>query len=231
MEDILPRLSKAKVLLVCDVKNVYWHVQLEEASSLLTTFSTPYGRFKWNRLPFGLSSAPEIFQGNLDQCIQGLPCVARIVEYFLIWGEGETIEKAKQYHGVNVKRMLARAQSANLKLNQEKLKYKTTTVKFAAYILTASGGHKPDPDKGAAIVEIPAPQDVAGVRRFLGITNYFAKYLDGSISGRRVTSPTSNVGDEPNIQQLKCSLTASRRAGTSFGFTLFGLFLFTQPAL
>ena len=81
MEDILPRLSKAKVFTVCDVKNGFWHVQLEEASSLLTTFSTPYGRFKWNtpnRLPFGLSSAPEIFQRNLDQCIQGLPCVARI---------------------------------------------------------------------------------------------------------------------------------------------------------
>ena len=83
MEDILPRLSKAKVFTVCDVKNGFWHVQLEEASSLLTTFSTPYGRFKWNRLPFGLSSAPEIFQRNLDQCIQGLPCVARIVDDLL----------------------------------------------------------------------------------------------------------------------------------------------------
>ena len=60
MEDILPRLSKAKVFTACDVKNGLWHVQLEEASSLLTTFSTPYGRFKCNRLPFGLSSALEI---------------------------------------------------------------------------------------------------------------------------------------------------------------------------
>ena len=179
MEDILPRLSKAKVFTVCDVKNGFWHVQLEEASSLLTTFSTPYGRFKWNRLPFGLSSAPEIFQRNLDQCIQGLPCVARIVDDLLIWGEGETIEKAMQDHDVNVERMLERAQSANLKLNPEKLKYKMTTVKFAGYILTANGGHKPDPEKVAAIVEMPAPQDVAGVRRFLGMTNYFAKYLDG----------------------------------------------------
>ena len=175
----IPRLSKAKVFTVCDVKNGFWHVQLEEASSLLTTFSTPYGRFKWNRLPFGLSSAPEIFQRNLDQCIQGLPCVARIVDDLLIWGDGETIEKAMQDHGVNVEMMLEWAQSANLKLNTEMLKYKMTTVKFAGYILTANGGHKPDPDKVAAIVEMPAPQDVAGVRRFLGMTNYFAKYLDG----------------------------------------------------
>ena len=51
MEDILPRLTKAKFFTVCDVKNGCWHVQLDESSSLLTTFSTPYGRFKWTRLP------------------------------------------------------------------------------------------------------------------------------------------------------------------------------------
>ena len=50
--------------------------------------------------------------------------------------------------------------------------------KFAGYILT-SEGHKPDPDKVTAIVDMPPPKDVAGVRRFLGMTNYFVKYLDG----------------------------------------------------
>ena len=129
--------------------------------------------------PFGLSSAPEIFQRKLDQCIQGLPCVARIADDLLIWGKGETIEKAMQDHDVTVERMLERAQSANLKLNPEKLKYKITPVNFAGYILTANGGHKPDPDKIAAIVEMPAPQDMTRVRRFLGMTNYFEKYLDG----------------------------------------------------
>ena len=128
---------------------------------------------------FELSSAPVIFQRNLDQCIQDLPCVARIVDDLLTWVEGETIEKALQDHEVNVERMLERALSANLKFNPEKLKYKMTTVKFAGYILAANGGHKPDPDKVAAIVEMPAPQNVAGVRRFLGMTNYFAKYLYG----------------------------------------------------
>ena len=109
MEDILPCLTKAKFFTVCDVKNGLWHVQLDESSSLLTMFSTPNGRFKWTRLPFGLSSAPEIFQRNLDESIQGLPCVTRIVDDLLIWGEGDTIEEASQSHDSNVEGLLERA--------------------------------------------------------------------------------------------------------------------------
>ena len=47
---------------VCDVSNGFWHVKLDEESSLLTTFETPLGRYKWKRMPFGISPAPEVFQ-------------------------------------------------------------------------------------------------------------------------------------------------------------------------
>ena len=57
MEDVLPRLSRAKVFTVCDVRHGYWHVQLDEESSLLTTFNTPQGWFRWKQLPFGISLA------------------------------------------------------------------------------------------------------------------------------------------------------------------------------
>ena len=127
----------------------------------------------------------------MDESIQGLPCVARIVDDLLIWGEGDTIEEASQSHDSNVEGLLERARAANLRLNREKFNFKKTTVKFAGYILT-SEGHKPDPDKVTAIVDMPPPKDVAGVRRFLGMTNYFAKYLDGlsemSESLRQLTS-------------------------------------------
>lgn len=62
VDDILPKISKAKVFTVMDAKEGFWHVKLDEDSSLLTTFWTPFGRYRWTRLPFGLSSAPEEFQ-------------------------------------------------------------------------------------------------------------------------------------------------------------------------
>jgi len=60
LEDILPDLTKAKVFSKVDLSHGYWHCTLEEESSLLTTFSTPYGRYRWARLPFGLCELREL---------------------------------------------------------------------------------------------------------------------------------------------------------------------------
>ena len=79
-------------------------------------------------------------------------------------------------HDQNVKNLLERARAKNLKLNAEKFNFRKTKVKFAGYILTDTG-HTADPEKVRAIIEMPAPKDVEGVRRFLGMVNYFSKYL------------------------------------------------------
>ena len=55
-----------------DCSNGYWQVPLGSEASLLTTFATPFGRYKWNRMPFGISSTGEIFQKQLDQIIEDL---------------------------------------------------------------------------------------------------------------------------------------------------------------
>ena len=59
IEDILHNLSNPKIFSVVDAGNGYWHVEMDENSSKLTTFITPYGRYKWKRLPFGIASASE----------------------------------------------------------------------------------------------------------------------------------------------------------------------------
>ena len=62
IDDVLPELAKAKIFTKIDAKNGYWHVVLDDDSAKLTTFDTPFGRYRWKRLPFGLSVASEIFQ-------------------------------------------------------------------------------------------------------------------------------------------------------------------------
>ena len=87
------------------------------------------------------------------------------------------MEEAAYNHDRPVESLLDRARRKHLKLNPEKFNFRKTEVKFAGYILTNTG-HKPDPGKIRALVEMPAPSDVGGVRRFLGMTSYFAKYLN-----------------------------------------------------
>lgn len=69
IEDILPDLSKARIFSVFDAKDGFWHIQLDQASSFLTTFGTPWGRYRWLRMPFGISPAPEEFQRRMDKAL------------------------------------------------------------------------------------------------------------------------------------------------------------------
>lgn len=62
LDDILPKLAKSTVFSSLDAESGFWQIPLEEHSARLTTFITPLGRYCFKRLPFGITSAPEIFQ-------------------------------------------------------------------------------------------------------------------------------------------------------------------------
>ena len=72
IEDILPQLSKAKVFSVLDAKDGLWPVKLDKESSYLTTFSSPCGKLKWLRMPFGINTAPEEYQRRQTEHVSNL---------------------------------------------------------------------------------------------------------------------------------------------------------------
>ena len=157
MEEILPQLAKAKTFTVIDVKSGYWHVVLDNESSHLTTFGTPKGRYRWVRLPFGISVAADIFQKKLDEVLVGLENTARIVDDIIVWGDGDTEVEAQQSHDHHLERLMQRITRANVHLNADKLKYRCQEVRFAGYVLTAEG-HRADPEKVRAISEMEQTQ-------------------------------------------------------------------------
>ena len=101
IEDVLPELADVKVFSKADLKDGFLHIELDNESSLLTTFQTPWGRYCWKRMPFGISPAPELFQQKLDQNLEGLPGVHRIFDDLLITGKGDTLLAASQDHDRN----------------------------------------------------------------------------------------------------------------------------------
>ena len=176
IEDVATRLHGAKVFTKLDVRSGFWHITLDNASSYLTTFNTPFGRFRWRRMPFGIRSAPEVFQRRMHELIEGMPQVEVIADDFVVVGKGDTIEEANSDHDKNLVAFLRLCDEKGLKLNAEKLKLRQPEVSFIGHIATGKG-LKVDPAKVKAIREMPAPTDKAGVQRLLGLAQYLGKFL------------------------------------------------------
>ena len=117
LDELLPKLSKAKVFTTLDAKDGFYQVRLDEQSSLKTTFWAPFGRYKYLRLPFGINLAPEEFERKLHEKLEGLPGVAVIRDDILVMGYGENEVEANRNHDENLARLLEQARKANLCLN------------------------------------------------------------------------------------------------------------------
>lgn len=176
IEDIAMRLDKAKVFTVLDVRSGFWHVQLDTPSSLLTTFHTPFGRYRWLRMHFGISSAPEVFQRRMHELIEGLRGVEVVADDFVVIGFGDTVQEAATDHDRNLKELLSRCEQSNVRLNPDKIQFKQDKVPFIGHVATKEGLCV-DPEKVRAVLEMPIPTDVAAVQRLLGFTQYLSKFL------------------------------------------------------
>ena len=176
IEEILPELSKAKVFTKVDLKEGFLQVELDEESSKLTVFQTPWGRYRFHRMPFGITPAPEIFQMKLDQSLEGLKGVFKIGDDILISGQGETEREADEDHDRNLKSLLDRCRERNIKLNKKKFTFKCDDVQFIGHRLTKEG-LKPGPAKVKAILSMKKPDDIAAVQRLMGMVKYLSKFL------------------------------------------------------
>ena len=176
IEDILPELSKARVFTKADLKDGFLQIQLDDASSKLTTFQTAWGRYRWLRMPYGISPAPKCFQQKLDQCLEGLKGVYKIAGDLLVIGQGDTDEEADQDHDQNLKNLLDRCRTKGIKLNKDKFQFKCSEVSFIGHVMT-KGGLKRYSRKVEAIVKMERPADVPAVQRFIGLGTYLSKFL------------------------------------------------------
>ena len=106
VDDVLPMLRHAKVFSKLDVKNAFWHVRLDEESSHLTTMITPFGRFRWSRLPFVLKVSSELFQRRLNEALIGLDGIFTIADDIAIAGCGESQAEAIKDNDAKLRKAL-----------------------------------------------------------------------------------------------------------------------------
>ena len=176
IDDILPELSKARVFSKLDLRNGYWHCELDLESSLLTTFQTPKGRYRWKRLPFGLSVSSEIFQKRLSQVLTGLPGVYCIHDDIFVCGFGDNDEIADVDHDKNLENLLQCCVRNGIKLNLPKTELRKPAIVFMGHSVTKNGLQM-DPNKLKAVLALDVPDGVEALRRFIGFVTYLARFL------------------------------------------------------
>ena len=170
IEEVAAELNGAKVFSTIDASSGFWQVELDAESSKLVTFNSPFGRYKFLRLSFGINSAPEVFQRRMTQALDDIEGVAVIVDDILLWGT--TVEE----HNRRLQNALQRARELNLKLNKERSKIQTSELSYIGHLLTRDGV-KPDPQKVNAIKEINTPEDKKELQRIMAMVNYLAKFI------------------------------------------------------
>jgi len=163
LEENLHRFYQAKIFSTFDIKDAFQTIKLTEESSKLTTMHTPWGRYRWTRLPFGISSAPEEFQRRIHDVLCGLEGVVNIAD------------EATHDHDRTVIKLLDRLSHHHLKLNPDKVKLKTYSAPFMGHTLTPEG-LKPSNEIVNAVLNMPQPHDKAATRRFLGTITYLSKF-------------------------------------------------------
>ena len=108
IEDILPELADVKAFSKADLKDGFLQIQLDQKSSKLTTFQTPWDRYRYLRMPFGVFPAPDCFQRKLDQNLEGLEGIYKLADNILITGRGKSKEEAVKNHDANILKPLDR---------------------------------------------------------------------------------------------------------------------------
>ena len=182
-EDIASRLSGKKLFSIVDEKDGFWQVRLDDESSHLCAFNTPYGRYRFKRMPFGISSAPEVFQKKNETIFGDIDGMKVIFDDIIV------AAKDDHEHDEIMRKLLQRARDANVKFNPAKLQYKVSEVKYMGNIVSESG-LKPDAEKVRAIIQMPPPQNREELQRFLGMVNYFSQFIPNQ---SEITAPLRSL--------------------------------------
>lgn len=150
--EIFGDLAVAKYFSKLDASSGFWQVCLDKESSRICTFNTPFGRYSFRRLPFGLTSAPEVFHRTIHQIFERVPGTKVYIDDILI--SGSSLEE----HDARLAQALEAARTHGLKLNAKKCEFRKTKITYLGEVLTAEGVQISE-SRVKAIQNMPPPTD------------------------------------------------------------------------
>lgn len=170
IEDLFAKLAGGKYFTKLDIAHAYQQIPLDENSKPCVTINTHKGLFRYKRLPFGVHSAPAIFQRAMEGLLRDIPSTVVYIDDILITG------KTEEEHLRNLDEVLTRLEKEGLTLKKEKCQFLLEVVEYLGHTISAKG-LQPSEKKTKAIAQAPPPQNISQLRSFLGMVNYYGKFL------------------------------------------------------
>ena len=169
-QDLFAALAGGKIFTKLDLSHAYQQMPLDEESQKYVTINTHMGLFRYTRLPYGIASAPSMFQAQMEQVLQGIPGVLVFLDDILITGENEAV------HLQRLDAVLQRLDAYGLRLKNAKCSFMQPQVEYLGHLIDADGLH-PRPCKVEAIASVAQPTNVTQLKSFLGMLQYYARFL------------------------------------------------------
>ena len=170
ISELYNKLSSGVVFSKLDLSHAYQQLLLDDESKKITTINTTKGLFQYTRLPFGVNSSPGIFQRTMDNLLQKVPGTAIYLDDIVI--TGKTVDE----HDNNLRQVLSKLKDSGMRLKKSKCSFRQPSVEYLGHRVDSEGIH-PTGKKYQAVQNAVAPKNISELRSFLGIVNYYHKFL------------------------------------------------------
>ena len=169
-EELFATLAGGKKFSKIDLSQAYTQILLDDTSAGYVTINTHKGLYKYNRLPYGVASAPAIFQKFIETVLRGVLNCVYYIDDILVTGKND------QEHLASLRDVFQRLIDKGIKANKNKSTFMQSSVEYLGHVIDANGVHAAQ-SKITAIQEAPVPTNLTQLRGFLGLVNYYNKFI------------------------------------------------------
>ena len=171
IDQLYAKLRGAKVYTTLDLRSGYYHIKLGKGSHAKTAFVTPFGKYEFNMVPFGLAQAPTYFQALISKVLKGLHSFAMAyLDDIIIFSKDE------EEHLEHLRIIFQHLKEAGLKLKRSKCDFIKRHIQYLGHLISQDG-IQPLPEKLESIRDMPAPRNPKEIKQFLGLAGYYCKFV------------------------------------------------------
>ena len=170
IDEMYAKLKGAKVFSTIDLRSGYHHIALGKSSRAKTAFVTPFGKYEFLMVPFGLAQAPAYFQLLMNKVLKGLKFAMTYLDNIIIFSQDEL------QHLEHLEIVFSHLWEAGLKMKRSKCDFFKSEIHYLGHFISPEG-ISPLPNKLDSIKHMPVPNSAKEIKQFLGLTGYYRKFV------------------------------------------------------